>query len=631
MSTVWFTDGVLANSITSCNGVLEEYVVSAESRRALETLQKSGQRMGLIVVTRDQPQKMVEKTLAMSGLLDFFEPQLVVYSHNFNDGFLSEAMRKAKGASRQALFVGQHCDERAWVLELGFDAAIPHPLLVSAVLNGETLTYARVSGLASKLGVSGTNLLLEMPLIPFYLTPGGNQSLYVITTNKAAQTLRANGFEVTVFDQKHDPQTTDLYLAHDDRKQSKGPDGATYTRDFLEQKNKAHFIVGFVDQAVLLALPPSVSIEEIHLPNALHGHNRRLLLNTALLSLLTRNTPQETISAIASLASIASLTKTEVEEIQNGINESTIKQFHAPYVGDAALGDAGTKVESRHVLHKHNSLVTDALCKQLTQIGKGVMVPKRYNFDYQSRTLSNIVTDLPGKEANSFIIISAHFDSTAVKSEPYYPEVDIAPGANDDASGIAAVLAAATVAVKLHLAAGPLQKSLRFILFNAEEVSIIGSQKYVSSHLVGTTTKVHAVFQMDMIGHTGGKVQKEFEVHIGCLGNQEAEKNSLALAKMLDSVVTQISVLNSPQIYPPYLGKSIFDPLNGRSDHDSFLRFGYPACVVTEDSTEGPLDTSPAPIKNYDYHKKTDKAIDYTYAAEIARVVTAAAIQLAKS
>jgi len=82
-------------------------------------------------------------------------------------------------------------------------------------------------------------------------------------------------------------------------------------------------------------------------------------------------------------------------------------------------------------------------------------------------------------------------------------------------------------------------------------------------------------------------------------------------------------------MYPPFPGKS-FDPMNGRSDHSSFLANGYPACVVTEDGTMGPLDTSPKPKTNDDYHKKTDRTVDPWYAAQIARVVTAAAIQMAK-
>ncbi len=629
MSTVLFTDGVLANSITSCDSVLEQYVVSAESRQALEALQKQRVRMGLIVLLRNQPQKTVEKTLAMSGLLNFFEPQQVVYGYDLNERLVSEAQYKAKEASQKAIFVSQHCSERVRAMELGFDAAIPHPLLVSEVVNGESLIYARVSRIKSKPGGSGKELLLTMPLIPFYLTPEDDQSIYVITTSRTAQALREKGFEVTVFGQQHDPQTTDLYLAHDDRQHAKGKDRAKYTRKFLEDEGKAHLIVDVVDQAALLALPASVSIEEVHFPNSFHGHNRRLPFNPALLAVLTHTAPQESAKATVNFAASASLTVKEVEEIKNGIDANTIRQFHAPYAGDAPLDAAGTMVESRHVLHKHNALVTDALCKQLTDIGKGIMIPKRYNFEYQSKTVSNIVADLPGQDANSFIIISAHFDSTAVYSQPYNPVVNIAPGADDDASGIAAVLAAATVAVKLHLEVGPLKKSLRFILFNAEEDYLYGSYQFVSNHLVGTATKVDGVFQMDMIGYSGGIVQKEFEVHIGCVENPTAEENSVTLAATIDSVVSLVSTLNSSQMYPPFPGKS-FDPMNGRSDHSSFLANGYPACVVTEDGTMGPLDTSPKPKTNDDYHKKTDRTVDPWYAAQIARVVTAAAIQMAK-
>lgn len=628
MSTVLFTDGLLASSITSAQGVLQEYVVPAESRQVLAALHKRGTRLGLVVLTRDQPPEILEKALAGSGLLKYFDPRLVIYGDALDKHVLSDAFHKTRETNERTYFVGQHSDERTRALEAGFDAAIPHPLLVSEVLNGERLVYARVSGIRSKLGERKKTELLKLPFVPFHVSQK-DQCLYVVTTKRVVQALRASGYEVTDFGPEYDPQTTDPYFTHDGRKYSKESDSVAGARGFLEQEGKARFIVSFVDHAILLALPSSVSIEKIHFPHAFHCNNRRLLLNTCLLSLLLENKTQKTTQAAESLALKALLTAAEVTALKNGIDANIIEKLHAPYAGDVTLD--GTKIMSRHVLHDHNSLVTKALIKQLTEIGKGVMVPHLVGFDYPGKPLGNVVADLPGKETNSFVIVSAHLDSTAAKSNDYEPLVHPAPGADDDASGIAAVLAIATVAVKLHLETGPLQKSLRFILFNAEEDYVIGSQKYVRTHLCGTAVKVHAVFQMDMIGYTGGSLQKEFEVHVGCLQNPQAEHDSLVLAKTIESVRTQIpTVLNSPQVYGQYIGNDFLDPLDEHSDHFPFLVCGYRACVVTEDSSYGPMYASPAPRPNGDYHKTTDKTIDYAYAAEIARVVGAAAIQMAK-
>ena len=67
------------------------------------------------------------------------------------------------------------------------------------------------------------------------------------------------------------------------------------------------------------------------------------------------------------------------------------------------------------------------------------------------------------------------------------------------------------------------------------------------------------------------------------------------------------------------------DPAAGRSDHAAFQERGYAACAVSEDFFVGPGPDSPAPNPNPDYHRRTDRRIDFEYAADIARAVAAAA------
>ena len=71
------------------------------------------------------------------------------------------------------------------------------------------------------------------------------------------------------------------------------------------------------------------------------------------------------------------------------------------------------------------------------------------------------------------IIVAAHFDSTAAASPNYHPTTSPAPGADDDASGIACVLAVARELVKYR---DVLRHSVRLCFFNAEEQGLVGSQ-----------------------------------------------------------------------------------------------------------------------------------------------------------
>lgn len=86
----------------------------------------------------------------------------------------------------------------------------------------------------------------------------------------------------------------------------------------------------------------------------------------------------------------------------------------------------------------------------------------------------NVIARLDGSDPrlrNEYITLGAHLDHIGMTGlgEPY-------PGANDDASGCAAVLETARV-----LAARPPKRSILFVLFTAEEVGHLGSQHFVKA------------------------------------------------------------------------------------------------------------------------------------------------------
>ncbi len=70
------------------------------------------------------------------------------------------------------------------------------------------------------------------------------------------------------------------------------------------------------------------------------------------------------------------------------------------------------------------------------------------------------------------VLMGCHLDSTAQASPGFNPTTSPAPGADDDASGIATILAAARHFAELR---GTLTHTLRFCFFNAEEQGMVGS------------------------------------------------------------------------------------------------------------------------------------------------------------
>jgi Zn-dependent M28 family amino/carboxypeptidase len=402
------------------------------------------------------------------------------------------------------------------------------------------------------------------------------------------------------------------------------PEGKTpeeFATEFLKRQDKSRFIVGPLDGALLLALS-DIPIEEIHFPNARHGHNRRLRAKTTLLAPLAGeiNTSTSPLWLNSSM-----LTADEVKVLQEEITKEKIEALHAPYVGDKPLVVKGVShtISSRHISQTDNTLVTHALVEQLNSIGGGLLKVQLCEFTLADKKYYNVEAELPGSsEPDAFVIISAHFDSIARDVAGFTP----APGADDDASGMAGVLAAAQVAVRLR-AAGPLKRSLRFLFFNVEEDYILGSLEYAAKQHAKSVNIV-AVFQMDMIGFNGGN-PKVFEIHAGFHRNPVTESRSLQFAQAVSDMADLVSPsLTEKQIYPRGNDR---DPAEGYSDHTPFHENGYEACMISEDYNTDPGDPCPDPQINKDYHQSTDKKIDYAYAAEIARAVAAAAILTAKS
>ena len=165
------------------------------------------------------------------------------------------------------------------------------------------------------------------------------------------------------------------------------------------------------------------------------------------------------------------------------------------------------------------------------------------------------------------------------------------------------------------------RRTVRFVLFNAEEHGLVGSRAYARDE-AALGRPIVAVFQMDMIGYDV-LPERTFELHAGFTSSRVVQERSLALAQMIADLIPQVSPdLSGPQIYPADDG---LDPAERRSDHYSFQMQGFTACLASEDLFAGPGSSAPPAEMNPNYHLPTDAVINAGYAADIARVVTAAA------
>jgi photosystem II stability/assembly factor-like uncharacterized protein len=111
--------------------------------------------------------------------------------------------------------------------------------------------------------------------------------------------------------------------------------------------------------------------------------------------------------------------------------------------------------------------------------------------DWAGTRAVNVVATRPGYiRADEAVIICGHYDSIS-QEDP----MTLAPGADDDASGISAVLEAARVMADTHY-----ERTIRYVCFGAEEQGIIGSAAYATA-AAGAGDAIIGVLDFDNMGY----------------------------------------------------------------------------------------------------------------------------------
>jgi len=188
---------------------------------------------------------------------------------------------------------------------------------------------------------------------------------------------------------------------------------------------------------------------------------------------------------------------------------------------------------------------------------------------YGSYSSRNVVAEKSGETyPDDVVIICAHYDS----SSPSASRLTLAPGADDNASGTAAVLEAARI-----LALYPLDFTIRFIAFSAEEWGLYGSRAYAAAARQAGESIV-GVINLDMIAYANA-MPEDLQVIVNSASGWLADR-----------------FLDASSAYGPLGATKTVDASFVYSDHAPFWDGGYPALLAIEDN----------PLTNPYYHQTTD-------------------------
>jgi hypothetical protein len=149
---------------------------------------------------------------------------------------------------------------------------------------------------------------------------------------------------------------------------------------------------------------------------------------------------------------------------------------------------------TRYTFSSNIVLVREWIYKQFVDLGYSDVLYYEYDLDGSSQ--KNIVCIKPGKgQSNAIIILCAHYDSIALKTPGWNWQTDPAPGANDNATGIAAILEIARILKDIET-----YYTICFIAFSGEEQGLKGSTAY-AQYAQTNGMKILLLINLDEIGY----------------------------------------------------------------------------------------------------------------------------------
>jgi Zn-dependent M28 family amino/carboxypeptidase len=257
----------------------------------------------------------------------------------------------------------------------------------------------------------------------------------------------------------------------------------------------------------------------------------------------------------------------------------------------------------------------------------------------QPTVLTNIVATLKGNQPESVdrvYVVSGHYDSMC--NSPTDAKCD-APGANDDASGTAAVLEMARVMAKYQFDA-----TIVFMVVPGEEQGLLGATHYAED-AKQKNVSIDAMFTNDIIGNTlgGNGVRDRGSVRVFSEGVPSNETPAEATTRRSvggenDSASRQLArfIKETGDVYAAPMKITLVyrrDRYGRGGDHIPFLERGFPAVRFTEMNEEYRHQHQNVRIEDGVQYGDLPEFVDFAYIASVARVNAAslAALALAPS
>ena len=249
------------------------------------------------------------------------------------------------------------------------------------------------------------------------------------------------------------------------------------------------------------------------------------------------------------------------------------------------------------------------------EFGRSGYSPEMQNYNAKNKLFKNVIATKEGtKKREEVIVVGAHYDTMLTS-----------PGANDNASGISALLELARLAFGMQT-----ERTIKFVAFANEEPPFfftngMGSRVYAND-ASQRQENIRAMICLETMGYYSeernsqgypmpfGLFYPDRANFIGAIGNFKSRR----LVKILEKAFKKNSTLNIVTAVMPALVTGV-----NFSDHDSFWRRGYRACMVT--------DTAFYRYRYYHTSEDTYEKLDYGKLSLVVKGLHHALLKLSKT
>lgn len=238
---------------------------------------------------------------------------------------------------------------------------------------------------------------------------------------------------------------------------------------------------------------------------------------------------------------------------------------------------------------------------------------REQTYTVSGNTYRNVIATL-GPETESRVVVGAHYDA-----------VEAAPGADDNASGVAgllylaALLSKETLPVRVELVAFTLEEPPHFATPG------MGSAVHAAA-LADDDVPLIAMFAIEMIGYFSDKAGTQsfpvggLEAIYGDVGDFIAVIGRTDQSALVDSVhgaMAKAMTLRAEKLAAPPSLKGV-----DFSDHRSYWAQGWPAVMITDTAF----------YRNDNYHRPTDTidTLDFAKSVQVVKGLCAAVLEVAK-